>query len=378
MFISDLERDLLTKKPMSSHLSNIKIDTTFIKTLEDNPSILSTILKENKLNISWFLFRFSYKLKNKKYESYLIDLLSHSDTYIQFKSCEILTSIYTSNTPSKEYLVFINKYLINSFCYMEINQILTFIIKMINNLKNERIKEEYLNDKSFLNLVSSFIMRRELQYNALVIVWILSFGKTIDVFNKFNLIGLLPKIIQERNKEKVLRVSFALLASLYRTGHKYNAALSNDLIKKINHCLQHTLDKEFIEDLSEVKERIETQQNDSYTLSSYFNELFYNALDETKIHFDLLFWERNSEEISVKKVEIIKALRMYLISKEIKHVWLAANDINMMLKVIPGTYFYVEKYKVKDELFRLCTHESSDVKYYAVQALSSCILAEWK
>ncbi|KCZ76973.1 hypothetical protein H311_02024, partial [Anncaliia algerae PRA109] len=62
----------------------------------------------------------------------------------------------------------------------------------------------------------------------------------------------------------------------------------------------------------------------------------------------------------------------------IKSICIAANDINMMLKVVPGSYFYVEKYKVKDDLFRLCTHENSDVKFYAIQALSSCILAEWK
>lgn len=379
MFILDLERDLENKKPMTDYLCNTKVDTNFVRNIENNPILVRNILeKETKLNISWFLKRFAYKLKEEKYEEYLLRLLEYNDVYIQFKSCEILTYIYERKIPSKEYLVFINKFLINSFCYKELNQILNFIIKIINNLKNDKIKEDYLNDSSFINLVSTYILRRELQYNGLLIIWILSFDNTLEIFDKFNLIEVLPKVISERNKEKVLRVCFGLLSNLYKTDFRYNACITNELLKKIDICLGNTLDIEFIGYLTEVKEKIVLQQSNSYTMQAYFTELFANKLDETKIHYDDHFWEDNCEEISVKKVEIIKMLKSYLESENIKSICIAANDINMMLKVVPGSYFYVEKYKVKDDLFKLCTHENSDVKFYAIQALSSCILAEWK
>lgn len=330
--------------------------------------------EEDGEKVARFLKLHAQCLRHDAYEELLLGLLESTNAYVRFKAGETLSFLYAGRTPSSKFCAFISKCLEVAKPPSVPKQAMTFVQRVLERREN---KELYINDR-FIGIMHRCLEQRELQYHALLLVWILSFEKRVlPLLKTHGIPCVLIDIVREQSKEKVLRVCYAILANLYEHGFRLSVAKNNVLLDCIGHAEEKINDEELHRYTESLKRYLVEMQQKGTLVESYFSELFENRLDDSACHFDPGFWTANAAALMAKKVEIIKALKKHLRSHNTKFICLAANDIHMLLKHVPDVYYYVERLKIKDDLVELSMSDDNDVKFYAVKALATCIFTEW-
>lgn len=330
--------------------------------------------EEDDEKIALFLKLHSQCLRHDTYEELLLELLENANEYVRFKAAEVLSFLYARRAPSTKFCAFVSKCLEVKKPPSVPKQAMALVQRVLERREN---KEIYINDQ-FISRMHDFLAQRELQYHALLLLWILSFEKRALSFMKMHGVPCaLINIAREQSKEKVLRMCYAILANLYEHGFRLSVAKNNALLDCIGHAEEKINDEELHRYTESLKRHLVEMQKKGTLVENYFSELFENRLDESACHFDSGFWTTNAAALMAKKVEIIKALKKYLRSHNTKFICLAANDIHMLLKHVPDVFYYVERLKIKDDLVELSMSDDNDVKFYAVKALATCIFTEW-
>ncbi len=337
--------------------------------------LISTIITtETPENVAWFLKSYATELQNEAYEHVLLGALASTDSYIRLKAGEILANVYSQREASHEFHAFIADTFESASCPRVLNQAMIFLQVI---LRQKRVKNIYINEE-FIQRLHAFIEKKELRYNSLIVAWMLSFEKRALPYIEDSGISLtIHAFIKERSKEKILRLCYLILINLYKFGFKFSIIDNNVLLHNIDYIYERTSDDGLKQDLDTLRNHLLDIQKRGSSLESYLAELFENKLDDTVCHTSAAFWITNANALRAKKVEIIKALKKYLKSQNTKFICLAANDIHMFVKYVSDVYYYVEKFKIKDDLVGLSLSDNSDVKFYSTKALSTCIFVEW-
>ncbi|KAG0439569.1 putative V-type proton ATPase subunit H 1 [Dictyocoela muelleri] len=352
MYLKSLESKLNPKK------TDFKIPPD---TLEDQKSIL---------------FHYSAKLESEEHENYLISLLRSKDKYVVYKSLDILTKIYKNKTVSDEYWSFV-KSVPESESYEEINQVfknIVFLLVEKIGSGDESVRDCLLNDLVLKDQLLIYMKLRETQYNCLLIFWILSFK---DDCMLVEIVPVLKNIIEDRSKEKILRVSYAILRNIIP---KSFISLSNayQILNLTEKQLSRNFkDKEFVENLNWVSSKLRVFIKTTSSIQNYLQEVFTGKLEESPYHYDDKFWELNVNILQENKIEILRAMKKYLKGTNNKSICIAANDIHRFLKVYPEAYFTIEKLGLKNDLFELSMSSNENIRFHAIQTLATCVFAEW-
>ncbi|KAM0678752.1 V-type proton ATPase subunit H [Binucleata daphniae] len=386
MYLINLENKL-TKEPdfifydSSFHIEDLK-NTDDLNTRATITNLLSS---SNPCMITWTLYNLD-DLFGITYENELIDLLDNEDLYVNLKSCEILTRIYSNRIPSEKYLQYI-KQILNSNAYEMIEQVLTFLsellynkkdsLKIVNNELFDRniVKIKFCEDYFFIKMLKKFIKIGELQYKIIKIIAILSFNqKCTTILEEHGIFSDVLHVLNEKTREKVMRLCTLTLRNTLK--HKVRYSLLN-LNVVMNICNGTYIDEEMTQDMIYMKNKIGAILKKTKLIDIYFEELFGGKLEKSPFHYTDTFWETNMTVLSENKVEIVKALKKYIKSTNNTLVCIACNDLYRLNKVLPETYTSIQKYGIKDDLFVLTHSDNEDVRFNAIQALSGCILGEW-
>lgn len=372
MYLKTLEENLGIKQLKSA----IKVEIG--DRIKNEKSTLMDILKCNdEIEIGYVLSKYRATLKTKDYEQLLINLLVRDSLYIQLKSFEVLSHLYSTEKVSPEYIQFAIKQFDNCESNKLINHLLICLGMTVNRIDQHKIATlDLIFTSNVISKLREYLNKKETQYNALVIIWIFSFEQR-SVKSLESIFKVCLNIINDRLKERNTRVCVSILRNGYKSGFNFLFKDSKNLLSNCDDLLKITEDFELKEDLRRLKEQVEMVNTRGNTLENFYSEMFRNELKDSFCHNDVNFWIKNRKSLITKRVEIVKALKKYLKSQNPEFIRLAAVDVHMLVKHIPDFWFYFNKFGVKDDLFELCTSSDEDVKFYSLQALTTCIFAEW-
>lgn len=314
-------------------------------------------------------------------EDDLVNLLFCSDMYSKYKSAEILTKMYEHKRHRKEYLPFFRQMLKDNTSYDESNYLLCLLIDFLSYKSNKKFsveerKSELVSNMTFLEILHILVFVKEVQYNTLMIVFILSYSEEC-VSRMGTLINDVVLVIKDKTREKILRVCYGIIVNVFDRGYAFSPGRFNDICKCTDLFLESNYnDLEFIHDLKEVKSRI-AKIKSSFCIHNYLNELFSGRFEDSEYHHKEDFWVNNLDMLRKNKVEIVKVLKKYLKSSNSEWICLACNDIFQLVKVFPDINVLLAKYQVRETLFALIHSDDDDIRFHAIQALYMCIFSEW-
>ncbi|EPR78963.1 Vacuolar ATP synthase 54KDA subunit [Spraguea lophii 42_110] len=451
-YLTHLESDLI------SSFSTLNInDTTDI----DLNSIQNKIHTVDIPSLQHILYKYGNILKvydtEKNYIPFLIGLIEHEDKYIKYKSLVILTEIYSeqeilqsnneiSNTfnttptiphrnifinikPSKKYINALISAILYTDDYDEANFLLSLINKLLSSF-NKYVEELkvyiVLTCSDQVERIIGYVNIRELQYNTLIFIWILTYSKhTIHVIE--DKIEIIVNSLQQKYKEKILRVCYGIIKNIIDYNEKldYNRNvkrsdsrdINND--KEINTIADNNItatdnkpvksykkifisiincnkiidisktitneykDVDMLNDINYIVDKLSLLLKNTSSINNYISELFSGRLEDAPYHYDNSFWENNIHVLlnngNYSTIQgIFKALKKYLYrTDDIRSVCVAANDLYRIIKIAPEIYPVVDKLNIKQTLVKLSDNNNEDIRFHALQTLSTCIFTEW-
>ncbi|KAM0675836.1 hypothetical protein GVAV_000611 [Gurleya vavrai] len=348
-------------------------------------TIQNLLQSKNPCMINWTLCNLCDNL-DLTYEKILFDLLEIENVYTKLKSLEILTNFYLNSIPPEKYFFSLKK-ILNCDSYDFIEQVLIFLsnvlhnkldsLKIVNNKIFDRniVKINFCRDSSFLSIIKKFLKLGELQYKAIKIISILSFDYTcMQILDESRITDEILFVFTKNSREKILRVCSIVFRNFIEHGFTFTILKSNQIIEI---CSGTFIDEEMIADMKFIKKSIESNLKNAKLIDIYFDELFGGKLEKAQYHYNDSFWEMNQQALIDNKTEIIKAIKKYLKASKISWVCIAANDLHMLMKVAPEISDCVKKYGIKEDLFELTHSDNEDIRFSAIQTLSTCISSEW-
>ncbi|CAD26330.1 VACUOLAR ATP SYNTHASE 54KDA SUBUNIT [Encephalitozoon cuniculi GB-M1] len=314
-------------------------------------------------------------------EEDLIDLLFCPDIYSRYRSAEMLTKMYEHKKHRKEYLSFFKQMLKDNTSYDESNYLLSQLIDFLSCKSNlefdvEKRKIELASNRTFMEILQTYVFVKEIQYNTLIIILIFSYSKEcVDKMD--DLINDVIAIVKERAREKILRVCCGIVANVLDSGYIFSPGRLNDISKCTKVLLEGGYsDEELVIDIERIRSRM-VQNTKKFCIRNYLNELFSGRFEDSEYHHKKDFWSTNLDMLIKNKVEIVKVLKKYLKSNNPSWICLACSDIFQLVRASPEINAVLSKYQVREILFNLINSDNDDIKFHAIQALYTCISSEW-
>ncbi|WUR02493.1 V-type proton ATPase subunit H (VMA13) [Vairimorpha necatrix] len=371
---------IFLKSAESKFTAQMNTSLNFIEEIEtalQNDDIHQIIKYSSVEQISYILYKYPHIIP----EDLLISLLKNRDTYISYKSFSLLTDLYKNQEHRKEYLVFFKYMLKEDSNYEEKNELLSLFVIFISGKLNmnydlEKRKSLIINDENIVKILDDLIFIKEVQYNILLILYVLSFNREyIDKLRDIFLKKIIC-ILKDKSREKILRISYSVLVNIL----KYTNLSINQIyeLRKITLtlCDLNISDEDLRNNLKISKEVLE-KKHAEYSIEKYTEDLFRGILEDHDYHYDEVFWNTNMDHINKNIVDIIKILKKYLKSNNNEWVCLACNDIYMIIKGSPNITRLINKHQVNDVLYELTKSENDEVRFKAIQALYASIFSEW-
>ncbi|ELQ75169.1 Vacuolar H+-ATPase V1 sector, subunit H [Trachipleistophora hominis] len=240
------------------------------------------------------------------------------------------------------------------------------------NVTDRRMR--FIKDERVRRILIAMLSIRNVQYNASIILWYVSFSKeTIEYFEL--IVPHLLHLLKTRECEKMVRTTFFIIRNLLKNGFFFSLVTCHDIINDTANMKYE--DEELKSTIDQVARVLKSRLLKTSSFQNYLRELFSGKLENTPYHFSDVFWSMNMNSLIEYKIEIIRALKKYLKSGCTQHKCVAANDLYRFVKACPEIVRIVEKFDLKTELFKLCESTNDDLRFYALQSLSVCIFQEW-
>jgi V-ATPase subunit H len=321
----------------------------------------------------------------------LTPLLAHPDILISLKACQLLTRIFSKRRSAPR---FYYAHFVENFSHGQnmkrVEQLLVFLQSLASVdyrhtswkreiFEDDPIKRQITRNTELVGAIMSLCTMRQPRYQALVLLWILSFGKgALRELETKHLFPMLSYVCKESVKEKEIRVVLAIARNYLSSLKK----VQSFQVRKIEDILSLVSNREFTdpeakEDLEYCRERFSFLSRDLSSFDAYLGELHSGQLQPLHYHFRNDFWKNNANAISDGKTEILKRLKRYLKSGDVQNVWVAANDLYRIISVCPGSLAAMRQFGIHEALFEVLKNpQSEDVKFHVMEALSSCYSRE--
>lgn len=231
-----------------------------------------------------------------------------------------------------------------------------------------------------IKILSNSRTNLQLQYHTLLALWLFSFEKlpAKELVTKFDIVPIYFDIIKNSVKEKIIRLSIALLVNVAAAAPR--EAISSLLLNEgLN--LATTLserkwaDEELVADLGQLKDTLQEAFDSMTTFDEYKNELDSKKLRWSPPHRSEGFWKENAEQFKAQDWKVLKALVDIIKSKPTDGVVnaVAASDINHIFYEFPESVKVVERIGGKVCIMELMSHPSEEVRYEALKATQTLI-----
>jgi len=222
----------------------------------------------------------------------------------------------------------------------------------------------------------------QLLYHVLLVIWQMTFDEVIseEITAKYDLIRSIADVLRNSIKEKVARVSLAILSNLITKAPQINLPLlfvANILpyLQTLSTRYTAESDPDLTQDLSALVDSLEAFESEQTTLSSYRIEVMSGHLRWSPMHRNEGFWKRHAREI-LDDAKLVKQIASLVRSSTDKTVLaVACNDIGVLLREVSYTRKRWEDLGVKTRVMELMGDSDAEVKYEALKTVQGFLQA---
>ncbi|KAF8469118.1 armadillo-type protein [Kalaharituber pfeilii] len=217
----------------------------------------------------------------------------------------------------------------------------------------------------------------QLLYHVLLVIWELTFEEVVaeEIHPKYDLIPTLTLILRSALKEKIARVTTAILYNLATKAPSVNLPpllISNSLSLFRATSTRFTSDPDLSADLAYLIETLENYQRSQTTFDEYAAEVRSGHLSWSPPHKNTDFWKKNARRIvEENQGELMKALARALQTSGSNKLALAvaAHDVGVLVREVPEKRKVLESLGVKARVMQLMADTDASVRYEALTAV---------
>ena len=221
----------------------------------------------------------------------------------------------------------------------------------------------------------------QLQYNSLLVIWLLSFDEPVaKELSTHDMISLLNSICQASAKEKITRIAIATLRNLATLAPtSLNLMLQSDiltLVKTFKARQWH--DEDIKDDLVYLEDVLTARKTEMTSFEAYSTEVDSGKLVWSPPHKSDEFWSANAKQLVKDDYSLVKQLARILSTAQ-DHVTLAVacHDIGAFVKNYPDGRTAVQKSGAKGKILELMGSGDGDLRYEALQTVQILLSKAW-
>jgi len=228
-------------------------------------------------------------------------------------------------------------------------------------------------------------INEQILYQTLNCLWILTFNDVVRKrFNKPNLVRNLCVILSVVVKDKIIRLSVALLRNILHEGDNGEVMIASGIMESIRVLdtkKEQLDDEDLVEDISYLEKHLEPIMNKMSSFDRFRHEILSSKLDPTSpSHKSERFWRENAARFEDNEYEVLKKLAEIVEDENIdaKVIALACWDIGEFVHFHPRGKQIVEKLNIKLPLMKCLVHPVEKVKGEALLALQKLMVTNWE
>jgi V-type H+-transporting ATPase subunit H len=266
--------------------------------------------------------------------------------------------------------------------------ILTNIGVLIKRREHRVYFEEHRRILKMLIFLTSYKpheINEQILYQTLNCLWILTFNEKVQKkLNKANFVRNLCQILSVVTKDKIIRLTVAVLRNILHEGENGEVMIGNGImesIKVLKTKKEQFDDEDFVEDLTYLEKHLEPIMNKMSSFDRFKHEVLSGKLDPSSpTHKSERFWRENCTRFEENKYEVLKALGEIIEAQkaDAKILATACWDMGEFVHFHPRGKAIVEEINCKLPLMKCLVHDSEKVKGEALLALQKLMVTNWE
>ncbi|XP_055342963.1 V-type proton ATPase subunit H-like [Paramacrobiotus metropolitanus] len=326
--------------------------------------------------------------------SLFIPFLNRTDLYIMHQTARIIAKCACWSASLMEepdlssYLVFLKLILRSS--NNEYKETTVRCLQMMLRIREYRLA--FLQNDGITGIVNALnanASNSQLQYQLIFCLWCLTFDADVaKEFLSHNVVPIMGKILTDCQKEKVIRITLAILRNLLEKCDD-----DPEVLKELGICMVHAriirslehiekrrlVDPDLLEDVEYLVTALHKAAEHISSFDEYMAELKSGSLEWSPAHKSETFWRENAARFSEANYELLKIL-VYLMqrSKEPLVLSVAVHDIGQYVRFSPRGKAIIDKVGGKEAAMALLSHADADVRYQALLAVQKMMVTNWE
>lgn len=254
-------------------------------------------------------------------------------------------------------------------------------------LRSAENRSIFWNNEANISILQDLLKKHggvQLQYNTLLVLWLLSFDKPIaeKLNEQMDAVSLLSSIAKASFKEKVTRMAIATLRNLAKLAPAKSVGpmLQADLLPFLKTLsARQWQDPDIKEDLDYLTAQLTARKEEMTSFDEYITEVESGKLSWTPPHKSEEFWSANASSLTKNDNKLVKDLaRILSTSQEPIVLAVACHDIGAFVKNYPEGRNVVQKIGAKGKVLELMASGDSELRYEALQTVQILLSKAWE
>jgi len=266
-------------------------------------------------------------------------------------------------------------------------ELLTVLMTTKEILKNPDVRKLFIDFGGLKALDQHFRNEHETRntqftYVACFCVWLLTYNKDLgSELRAWNVVQRTNKIITATNREKVLRLGFAILVNLTGKENFSEEMIAHGLIKFIDALGGRKIkDEDLLKDIDDLRKVLEEAMHALSSFEKYASEVDSGELRWSPVHVEQ-FWRENNQKFEEKSFEYIKKV-IALLDKTDNELTqtVACTDLGEFARFHPDGKRIITQNGGKTKLMVLMSQKSGPAKVTsaALLAVQKLMVNNWE
>jgi V-type H+-transporting ATPase subunit H len=232
-----------------------------------------------------------------------------------------------------------------------------------------------------LNILKTKMKNFQILYQTLNCLWLLSYNKkAAEKISESKIIHTLVDILKQIPKEKVQRMTLAILVNLLGISNSNEQMIDSGILRPLeNLSNKNWADDDIVNDLNILKETLEKNVQELSSFEKYKKEIFSGQLEWSPVHRSEKFWKENVLKFEEDKNKLILALKDILsTSSDATSLCIACHDLGEFARFHPRGKIIIEQTGAKIPLMKLMEDKDPEVKKHALLAVQKLMITNWE
>jgi len=240
---------------------------------------------------------------------------------------------------------------------------------------------------TIVQVLSSGHHNFQIQYQLTFCLWVLTFSDDIaTAMNKLGVVPALGDVLQQSVKEKVTRITLAVLRNLVE---KPDGAVARDnclqmvqckVLKQLEILAQKKFeDEDITADIEFLNDRLQTSIQDLSSFEEYCSEVRSGRMEWSPVHKSEQFWRENCHRLNENNYQLLKILiGLMETSSEPLVLAVACHDVGQYARHYPRGKKVLEQLEGKQSVMAHLSHAEPSVRYEALLAVQKLMVHNWE